>query len=143
MPVDTIKARLAEIQHDVLDVLAYAQGPLALSTMPVLVNFTGAAQYDYTTADVVEITRRYVMRLYIREVGQGIDGEAERLAEPWFAKVYDCFSARRRLNGLAYVRNSRLVSDSGLSVSQYAGQSYLAIDFTIEVLDWSEITYVE
>lgn len=143
MTVATVKTALATIQGDVLGLKAYAQGPLSLSDLPCIVNFTGAAQYDASQSDAVEMTRRYIMRLFIREVGQGIDGEAERLAEPWFPAVLNCFAARRRLGNTAYVRTSRLLSDSGLQVSIYAGVQYLAIDFVIEVTEWSEVEYAE
>lgn len=143
MSVETVKEALAQIQSDVLKVTAYAQGPAALSHTPAFVNFTGPAQYDYSQSDAVEITRRYTMRLYLREKGQGIDGEAERLAEPWFEAVVNCFSARRRLGNTQFVKTSRLLSDSGLQVAAYAGQDYLAIDFVIEVMEWAEVKYVE
>lgn len=143
MSVEAVKAALAQIQSDVLNVTAYAQGPAALPHTPAFVNFAGPAQYDYSQSDAVEITRRYTMRLYLREKGQGIDGEAERLAEPWFASVAGCFAARRRLGKTRYVKNARLVSDSGLMVATYAGQEYLAIDFVIEVMEWATVEYVE
>ena len=143
MSVATVKAALAEIQRNVLKLTAYAEGPAALPHVPAMVNFTGPAQYDFTQSDALEITRRYTMRLYLREVGQGIDGEAERLAEPWFAAVANCFAARRRLGQTRYVRTSRLVSDSGLQVSEYAGQQYLAIDFVLEVTEWNNVSYIE
>jgi len=143
MTVATVKAALATIQEAALGLKAYAQGPAALPGVPCIVNFTGPAQYDFLASDRVETTRRYTMRLYVREVGQGIDGEAERLAEPWFTTVRECFAARRRLGRTPYVQSSRLVSDSGLQVSAYAGQEYLAVDFVIEVTEWSEVEYAE
>ena len=143
MTVATVKTALATIQNDVLGIKAFAEGPASLATMPCIVNFTGPAQYDFSQSDAVELTRRYTMRLFVREVGQGIDGEVERLAEPWFTTVRECFAARRRLGNTAYVRTSRLLSDSGLQVASYAGQEYLAIDFVIEVTEWSEVEYAE
>jgi len=143
MSVATVKAALADIQHDVVKLTAYAEGPTALPHAPAMVNFTGPAQYDFSQSDALEVTRRYTMRLYLREVGQGIDGEAERLAEPWFAAVANCFAARRRLEQTQYVKTSRLISDSGLQVSEYAGRQYLAIDFVLEVKEWSTVNYLE
>lgn len=143
MSVQTVKAALAQIQSSVLKVTAYAEGPASLAHTPAFVNFTGPAQYDYSQADAVEVARRYIMRLFIRETGQGIDGEAERLAAPWFAAVMSCFAARRRLGGTRYVKQARLIADSGLQVSEYAGQQYLTIDFTIEVTEWAAVQYVE
>lgn len=143
MSVTTVKTALATIQSSVLGLKAYAEGPASLSHTPALVNFTGPAQYDYSQSDAIEVTRRYLMRLYLREVGQGIDGEAERLAEPWFEAVVNCFSARRRLGNTQFVKTSRLLSDSGLQIGLYAGQEYLMIEFVLEVTEWAEVSYVE
>lgn len=143
MSVATVKTALAAIQKNILNILAFAEGPVSLSSMPCMVNFTGPAQYDGTQSDAIETTRRYIMRLFVREVGQGIDGEAERLAEPWFPAVLNAFAARPRLGNTAFVKRSRIVSDSGLQVSVYAGVQYLAIDFNIEVVEWNEVTYAE
>lgn len=139
MNVETIKARLAEIQGQIPGVRrAYMHGPAALPAgdLPCFVNFTGAATHDWARlgAERDWETRQYLMRLYIREVQSGIDGEAEARCEPFFARVRDAFAARPGLDGLSNVQIATLAGDSGLAVLSYAGQEYAGIEFRLQVV---------
>lgn len=146
MSVVTVKARLARIQGKIAGVRrSYAQAPLSLpdSDLPCFVNFSGAATHDSRIggADVDAETRQYLMRLYIKQLGQGIDGEAERLCEPFFDLVRDTFMGRPGLEQLNNVQWARLLGDSGAGVMAYAGTSYIGIEFRLQVMELVAVTY--
>lgn len=148
MSVVTVKTRLAEIQAKIAGVKrAYAQAPLSLpdSDLPAFVNFTGEATHESRIggADVDAETRQYRMRLYIERSGQGIDGEAERLCEPFFDLVRDAFMARPGLEQLDNVQVARLLGDSGVSALTYAGEPYIGIEFRLYVMELVRVTYAE
>lgn len=148
MSVVTVKTRLATIQAAITGVKrAYAQAPLSLpdSDLPCFVNFTGAATHESRVggADVDAETRQYLMRLFIKKSGQGIDGEAERLCEPFFDLVRDTFMARPGLEQLNSVQLARLLGDSGVNALVYAGEQYIGIEFRLQVMELLRVTYAE
>lgn len=148
MSVVTVKSRLARIQAAIAGVRrAYAQAPLSLpdSDLPAFVNFTGAATHESRVggADVDAETRQYLMRLYVRKSGQGIEGEAERLCEPYFDLVRDAFMARPGLEQLDHVQLARLLGDSGVSALSYAGEMYIGIEFRLQVMELLSVTYAD
>ena len=89
MSVATVKARLAAIQATISGVnRAYAYGPASLppGDLPAFVNFTGAGtpNLEVFGRENNRESRIYLMRLHVKPVGQGIDGEIERLVEPFW-----------------------------------------------------------
>lgn len=152
MSVETVKARLAQIQAGITGVKrAFSHGPGAMppGDLPCFVNFTGPARHDFLLAgnDQDIETRTYIMRLYVRPVGQGIDGEAERLCEPFFPRVRDIFAGRPGLglgttgSHLAGVQRAIFLGDSGTSVLRYNGQDFIGIEFRLEVSEYVEVVY--
>lgn len=152
MTVATIKPRLAVIQAGITGVKrAFAQAPGSLppGDLPLFANFTGAARHNWQIIghDQDLETRNYLMRLYVRPVGQGIDGEAERLCEPFFVSVRDAFASRPGLglgvagSHLAGVQQAVFLGDSGVSVLRYSGQDFIGIEFRLEVNEYVEVNY--
>lgn len=154
MTVATIKSRLVQIQKTITGIKrAYAQAPGAIppGDLPLFLNFTGPSQNNWEIlGDDGDLeTRLYLMRLLVRQLGQGIDGEAERLCEPFFASVRDTFAARPGLglgtsgSHLAGVQIAALLGDSGVSVIKHAGEEFIGIEFKLEVREYVEIVYAD
>jgi hypothetical protein len=102
------------------------------------------------------------MRLYVKEIQQGIDGEVERLVEPFLTRVRQAFAARPGLSdpgdpttdpvqlsgpGLAGVYRSRLLGDSGISVLTYGNGvndiQYAGIEFRVNVLAAEDVVFAK
>lgn len=154
MTVATVKARLAVIQVGITGVkraFAQAPGTLPPGDLPLFANFTAAARHNWQIiGDDQDLeTRLYLMRLYVRELGQGIDGEAERLCESFFTSVRDTFAARPGLglgtagSHLAGVQLAVFLGDSGVSVLRHNGQDFIGIEFRLEVSEYVEVNYEE
>lgn len=112
------------------------------SDLPFFGNFTGQAAYGRQQgSDLDIVTRSYTMRLFVAELGQGIPGEIERLCEPFFESVRDKFDGLPRLDNLNGVRDAKILSDSGAGVLQYAGETFIGIEFKLQVIEEAQITY--
>ncbi len=137
-----IRQRLTEIQSNIVGVKrAYAWAPqsLADSDLPAFCTFAGPATVSQTSETFVEETRTWLMRLYVKPVLQGIDGEAEKAVEPFLEKVRNAFLSHPLLgNGtkdsaLPFVEKAIWLGDSGIQVLSHAGQSYLGIEFRLSI----------
>lgn len=143
--IATIKTRLAEIQATITGVKrAYAQAPASLppGDLPCFINFVGPATHDWSELGYGngQETRLYLMRLYVKPILAGIDGEAERACEPFFELVRDKFSGRRGLGmgtstklPLAEIQQAILLGDNGIVVLPYAGDEFIGIEFRLQV----------
>ena len=158
--VTTVKERLAQIQAgipatDDAEAIAgiegvnraYAHGPIILppGDLPIFVNFTVPASEDWRSlgSQFDQETRTYIMRLYVRPWLQGIDGEAEELCEPFFARVRDKFASRPGL-GLGSIDTqisgveAVLLGDSGVVGMRYpvaVGDMFIGIEFRLQVIE--------
>lgn len=143
MTVAEVKAALANIEKTIPGVKrALASAPLSIppGDLPLFINFAGPASVDWEVAGAeygVE-SRLYVARLYIKPVGQGIDGEAERIADPFFELVRDKFGSKPML-GLQTVETQQsgidavFLGDQGLAEILYAGEAFIGIEFRLQV----------
>lgn len=133
-----IKASLAAIIGEVEGVKrAYAYAPASLppGNLPAAVIMTGKAVYErqgYLSDPNPE--RTFVVLLYVKLTGQGIDGEGERLCDPFFERIAAALAAHPRLE-LDSVLLATLKNDSGVVKMTYsdAGESYLGASFEILV----------
>jgi hypothetical protein len=152
MTVATVKPRLVQIQKTITGVKrAYAQAPGAIppGDLPLFLNFTGPSEnnWEILGEDGDVETRMYLMRLLVRQLGQGIDGEAERLCEPFFTSVRNAFAARPGLglgtssSHLAGVQLAVLLGDSGVSVIKHAGEEFIGVEFRLQVTEYIEVSY--
>jgi hypothetical protein len=136
--ISDIKTALADVLADVSGVsrsYAYAPASLPPGDLPATVVFTGQAEYSrsgYQTA--VSPDRTFTINLYVQPMGQGIDGEAERLLEPFLSSIPTALAAQPRL-GLAEVWLVTLQRDSGAAVLTLAGEQYIGASFTVLVED--------
>lgn len=137
-----IRQRLADIQMSVSGVKrAYVWAPqsLADSDLPVFCTFAGPAIVSSMSETFVEETRTWLMRLYVKPVLQGIDGEAEKFVEPFLASVRDAFLSHPMLGKgtkdsvLSWIEKAIWLGDSGIQVLSYAGQNYLGIEFKLAI----------
>ena len=143
-----VKTKLAEIEAAITAVKkTFAQAPHSLSAadLPAFVNFTGAATHDWRAggSEVDIETRTYLLRLYVKPVGDGMAGEGERVCEPFFAGVRDYLAARPGLERLTGVQLATLVGDGGVQVFQYGGLQFYGIEFRLQVTELVEVVYVE
>lgn len=151
--IATVKTRLAAIQGTITGVKrTYAEAPVSLpySDLPCFVTFAGPSVHNWAILgegeDLEE--RTYFMRLYVRPVGQGLDGEAEQACEPFFERVRDCFASHPGLglgtktNGpLAEVQRAWLQGDNGVGVLPYAGEQFIGIEWRLQVRQIVPVTY--
>lgn len=137
-----VRQRLAEIQSGIVGVRrAYVWAPqsLADTDLPAFCTFAGPATVNSTSETFVEETRTWLMRLYIKPVLQGIDGEAEKAVEPFLERVRDAFLSHPLLGKnirdsvLPWIRKTAWLGDSGIQVLSYAGQNYLGSEFRLNV----------
>lgn len=133
-----IKTALANIMAGVSGIkrsFAYAPASLPAGDLPAAVVFSGKAIYKrqgYQTSPTPD--RTFMVMLYVKPLGQGIDGEAERLCDPFFDRIPAAIAASPRL-GLDSVMLSTLKTDSGAARLSYNGQvdAYLGASFEIFV----------
>jgi hypothetical protein len=147
MSVATVKAQLALLQASITGITsAFAQAPISLpeNGFPCFVNLARAASIDSTPlghADRVVEGREYLMRLYVAPLLEGTDAEAEGKCEPFFPLVRDFFLARPSLGGLTYVQRAWPLGDSGVVPLRYAMNSYIGIEFRLQVWEYVDISY--
>lgn len=137
-----IRERLAEIQrtvNGVKRVYEYAPQSLADSDLPAFCTFAGPASVTAIGEDFHEETRTWLMRLYVKPVLQGIDGEAEKAVEPFLESVRDTFLAHPLLGKgvkdsvLDWMKRAVWLGDSGVQILSFAGQNYLGVEFRLNV----------
>jgi hypothetical protein len=147
MSVATVKAQLATLQEQIAGVnRAYVQGPLSLpaTDLPAFVNYTSAATHEWRVlgAETDRETRQYLMRLYVCTAQDGIEGEAERRCEPFFASVRNFFAAHLSLGQLRFVEIATLLGDSGVRGDlAYAGEQFIGIEFRLQVIEHVPVTF--
>lgn len=138
-----VRNRLAEIQRSVLGVKrAYAYAPQSLpeSDLPLFCTFTGPATIAPLGETLIEETRTWFMRLYVKPVQAGYDGEAEKAVDEFLLSVRDAFLFHPLLgNGtkdsaLPFVERAVWLGDSGIQVLPYAGQNYLGAEFRLNIV---------
>jgi hypothetical protein len=141
--ISVIKTRLAEIARTVAGVKrAYAEAPQSLpaSDLPIFVSFAGpVTAFSNLGEQLGEETRTYLLRLYVKPIQQGYDGEAEKAAEPFLDSVRDKFLSHPALGlgteaaQIAFVEKMTWQGDGGLAVLPFAGENYLGAEFRISV----------
>lgn len=156
--VEEIRERLAMIQRTIEGVKrAYEYAPQSLppSDLPAFVNFVGPSMENWQAlgSNYDQEGRTFIMRLFVKGVQQGVDGEAEKACEPFLERVRDAFSGRPGL-GLGHssgsagrpldgVMGAYLAGDSGISPMLYAGEEFLGTEFRLHVQQVVGVTYVE
>jgi len=108
--VEEIRERLAMIQRTIEGVKrAYEYAPQSLppSDLPAFVNFVGPSMENWQAlgSNYDQEGRTFIMRLFVKGVQQGVDGEAEKACEPFLERVRDAFSGRPGL-GLGHSSGS-------------------------------------
>lgn len=136
MSIETVKSKLATIEAEIAGIQrAYVNAPRRISAadLPCFVNFTGPGQYSGVgpSSENNLQTRTYLLRLYVRGQGSGIDGEAESACLSFFESVPAKFASYPRLQ--RSVMYSRMVSDSGISLLRYGDEAFVGIEFRLEV----------
>lgn len=138
-----VRNRLAEIQRSVPGVKrAYAFAPQLLpeSDLPLFCTFTGPATVAPLGETLIEETRTWLMRLYVKPVQAGYDGEAEKAVDEFLLSVRDAFLSHPLLgNGmkdsaLPFVERAIWQGDSGIQILPYAGQNYLGAEFRLNIV---------
>lgn len=151
MSVATVKTRLAEIGKQIEGVRrAEAEPPRQLppGDLPFFTVFTGPATFDWRSlgADYDQATRQYILRLYVKPKAAGLDGEVERLCQPFFERVRDAF-ARKPALGLGAIDtqlpgvDALLLNDSGVAVLPYAGDEFIGIEWRLQVVETFQRRY--
>jgi len=132
-----VKAALKTLLEGVSGIArAYSDPPRSISRadFPVAVVFIGNADYEDVGAETNMdwATRTYRLRVYVRSVGDGLDGEAEQAVEALIEPVRASLAASDRLARTCV--HQRLVRDSGAVVLRYQEMPYLGVEFTVEVI---------
>lgn len=135
--VADIKTSLATIIGGVEGVkrtYAYAPASLPPGNLPAAVIMTGKATYKrqgYQTSPNPD--RTFTVMLYAKNSGQGIDGEGERLCEPFFERIATALAASPRL-GLDSVMLATLRADSGVVKMTFSDAVEIYIGTIFEIL---------
>lgn len=138
-----IKTRLAELQRTVVGVMrAYTDAPSSLphADLPIFLNFIGPATYAPLGETLAEETRTFIMRLYVKPIQSGFDGEAEAAVTEYLAAARDVFIAHPKLgkgilgSALDFVERADFLGDNGVSVLPYAGETFIGAEFRINVV---------
>jgi hypothetical protein len=137
-----IRQRLADIQKTITGVkrvYVWAPQSLADSDLPVFCTFAGTATVNTLSETLAEETRTWLMRVYVKPILQGIDGEAEKLVEPFLANVRNVFLSHPLLGKgakdsvLPWIEKATWLGDNGIQVLSYAGQNYLGVEFRLAI----------
>ncbi len=141
--IDQIRQRLAEIQAAVSGVKrAYTRAPQALadSDLPAFCTFAGGSVINPISETLIEETRTWLMRLYVKPILSGIDGEAEKAAEEFLIQVRNTFLSHPQLGKgtkdavLSFVEKVVWLGDNGIQILPYAGQNYLGVEFRVNIV---------
>jgi hypothetical protein len=141
--MDAIRQRLAEIQASVTGVKrAYVRAPqsLADSDLPAFCTFVGLASINPIGETLAEEVRTWLMRLYVKPILSGIDGEAEKAAEEFLIQVRNTFLSHPQLGKgakdavLSFVEKVVWLGDNGIQILPYAGQNYLGVEFRMNIV---------
>ena len=114
--------------------------------MPLFINFTGPASYDYVTrgASFYNVTRDYLARLYVLPVGSGEVYQAEKLVKPLIAQWLLTMGAAARAKLLLDdVQRARLTGDTGVQVLGYFGQEFVGVEFAMSITTLERLTCPE
>jgi hypothetical protein len=138
----TIKSRLAELERIVVGVKrAYTDAPSSLphADLPIFLNFVGPATFTKLGETLGEETRTFFLRLYVKPIQGGIDGEAEAAAVGFLAAARDVFllhpSMGKGVAGspLAFVERAEYLGDGGVMVMPFANENFVGSEFRITI----------
>lgn len=138
----SIKSRLAELERTIIGVKrAYTEAPAILphADLPIFCNFVGPATYTPLGETLAEETRTFVMKLYVKPIQQGVDGEAESSCVEMLIPARDVFIAHPHLgNGavgktLNFVERAEYQGDSGILVLPYANETFIGAEFRMNI----------
>lgn len=138
----SIKSRLAELERTVPGIKrAYTNAPASLPPvdLPIFCNLVGPATYTKLGETLLEETRLFYARLYVKSIQGGIDGEAEAAVTEHLIAVRDMFISHPHLgkgtvgSALDFVENSEYLGDGGVMVMQFSGDQFLGSEFRINV----------
>jgi hypothetical protein len=144
-----IRQRLAEIQRSVPGVKrAYAFAPQSLpeSDLPLFCTFTGPATIVPLGETLIEETRTWLMRLYVKPVQAGYDGEAEKAVDEFLLSTRDAFLSHPLLGSgvkdstLPFVKKSVWLGDGGIQILPFAGAQYLGAEFRLNIVSIVPVT---
>lgn len=143
MNISAIKTRLAEIARTVSGIKrAYTNAPQSLpaTDLPIFVPFAGQVVNPHRISqELYGEGRQFILRLYVKHIQQGYDGEAEKAVEPFLDIVRDTFLAHPALGTGIYaelldgIEEITWQGDNGISVLSFAGENYLGAEFRLTV----------
>jgi hypothetical protein len=141
--INSVKIRLAEIARTVSGITrAYDEAPQSLppSDLPIFCSFVGPVTgFNKLGAQMGEETRIFLLRLFVKPVQQGYDGEAEKAVEPFLTSLRDTFLSHPIMGlGTAgalipFVQVVTWLGDGGIAVLPYGGVNFLGAEFRLSV----------
>jgi hypothetical protein len=134
---------------------ANAQAPMSLSEtdLPTWIIYTGAASYpnppDQTVDRLAKETRDFACCLYVQLTQAGIDGEAERLVEPYIEYSRNLFQSHPLLydgnisDRVPGIMRAFLLRDEGVVVLSYGNpvQKYDGLRFVLRMEGLNVVNY--
>jgi hypothetical protein len=141
--IANIKTRLAEVARTVANVKrAYAEAPASLpeTDLPIFVSFVGPVTgFQKHGEQMGEEARTFILRMFVKAVQSGYDGDAERAVEPFVTSVRDTFLSHPALglgtsaSQIEWVTGMTWLGDGGITVLPFAGIPYLGVEYRINV----------
>jgi hypothetical protein len=148
--LNALKTRLAAIAATVSGLRrAYAEAPASLAPgdLPIFIPFVGpVSAFGRISDQLAEETRTYNLRLYVKPVQAGYDGEAERAVEPFLTSLRDAFLAHPALglgsasSQIPFIESMTWLGDGGIVVLPFAGENFLGAEFRLSVKAIVQIT---
>lgn len=135
---------------------AFPQAPFSLAEqdLPLWVLFTGPATYpvppDQSQGRLAIETRDFTAVLYVAISQSGVDGEAERLVQPYVDNARDIIQSHIQLwdgvtaDRVPGIQRAFLIRDSGINGNLIYGQpnpKYVGISYTVRVENKNQVNY--
>jgi len=147
MSVVTEKARIAEICLTITGMNGAGSMPRSLpdADLPYTVLLTGECTRRRED-NLISIERIYRLAFLVKSWAEGVETEAEELAEPFFARFEDAFMTRPSLQltgnttRLEGVQNADLGNDTGITNIELGGVGYAGVIFDLHVLSMRVMT---
>ena len=118
-------------------VTAFNPPPVAVETahMPALYAFLGSASHNETAygPNRVLTTRIYRVQVAVIPTGQGNPATRETQIRPLLQTTIEHYRKFPLLNRTAYVRNARVLSDSGIVILPEWGGKFIGFEIRLQV----------
>ena len=146
--ITSICAKIAEIGKTISGINVdgvFDPPPANLQTaeLPAMFVWTGTATHDKSILgeDFIETTRRFYLQVAVIPTGQGDPNTRETLVRPLIEATLSAFRFHPQLEGLDWVEEVVIASDSGVIVLPEYGGKFIGFEIPLDVKYFTPRTY--